>query len=154
MGDNLPPLILGIDPGPEESALVWIRGERIERVENASNHDVARIVKECGETVAIEDFQPYGVRLGHESMATIKWVGIFAYLAGERAVVIARPDVKQHLCNCRTAKDADVRDAIIHRYGCTSKTARGTKKEPGPLYSVSGHAWAALAVALVALDRM
>jgi len=35
-------------------------------------------------------------------------------------------------------------------YGGTRDAAVGTKKTPGPLYGVSGHAWQALAVAVVA----
>lgn len=145
-------MILGIDPGPTESSVVWLENGKVVRAADEPNEVVAHRVEHGTEIVAIEDFVPYGIRLGHESMATLKWVGIFSWLAGSRAVVIPRPDVKQRMCDCRTAKDADVRDAIIHRYAATAKEAKGTKKQPGPLYGIQGHRWAALAVALVAAE--
>jgi hypothetical protein len=49
--------------------------------------------------------------------------------------------------------DKHVRQAILDRFPGTGggKTPQiGTKKQPGPLYGVKGHMWAALAVALTA----
>jgi hypothetical protein len=45
------------------------------------------------------------------------------------------------------AKDANIRQALIDRFG-----AVGTKKMPGPLFGVSSHYWAALAVAVYAAE--
>jgi len=38
---------------------------------------------------------------------------------------------------------------LIDRYGTTRAAAVGNKKTPGPLYGISGHKWAALAVGVV-----
>jgi hypothetical protein len=46
------------------------------------------------------------------------------------------------------AKDANIRQALIDKLG-----AVGTKKAPGPLYGISGHLWAALAVADYAINN-
>lgn len=55
------------------------------------------------------------------------------------------------LCKSTRAKDKNVRQAIIDIYPASGggKTPQiGTKKEPGPLYGVSGDAWSAIAVGL------
>jgi len=151
--------IIGIDPGPATSGWVEINtaGQVVAATEYA-NDDVCRKLFEYnpGDLIAIEDFTPYGKSLGQESMATIKWVGEFRQFCkhdGLHYIEIPRPEVKLHHCDCRTAKDSDVRDAMIHRYGPGKDCAIGLKKSPGPLYGIKTHLWPALAVALVALDR-
>ena len=146
--------IVGIDPGPDNSAAVVLDedGRVCELLEFTNEEMVDAILVQDGWNVAIEDFVPYGKSLSHESMATKRWMGIFWYLSG--AVLIPRPDIKEHLCDTRTAKDADVRDALIHRYGANRKGAIGTLKTPGPLYGVKGHLWAALAVAVTHYDGL
>lgn len=150
-------MIYAIDPGPERSGIVQIDGVGLpHEATESNNHDLCDWLKMVfGGTVAIEDFTPYGQRLGHESIATIKWIGRFIEAATESNVVeIPRPDVKLHLCGVRTAKDADVRDALIHRFGPGRERAVGTKKAQGPLYGIKTHLWAALAVGITAYDRI
>ncbi len=47
-------------------------------------------------------------------------------------------------------RDSLVRQRLIEIHGGDRASAVGTKKQPGPLYGVSSHAWQALAVAVVA----
>lgn len=149
--------VIGIDPGPEKSGLVHIEDGKI-LAADWDNKQLAVSLPEWVVPVAIEDFTPYGKSLGHESMTTIKWIGVFAWQCrqspGGEPLVIPRPEIKLHLCGIRTAKDADVRDALIHRFGPGKEKAIGTKKNPGPLYGVTGHMWSALAVAVTAMDRL
>jgi hypothetical protein len=49
------------------------------------------------------------------------------------------------------AKDANIRQAILDRFGGKEK-AIGKKANPGPLYGVKSHLWSALAVALYISD--
>ena len=49
--------------------------------------------------------------------------------------------MKLQLCRDSRAKDANIRQALIDRYG-----GPGAIKKGGPLYKVSKDAWAALAV--------
>ena len=60
--------------------------------------------------------------------------------------------MKLNLCGNPRAKDANIRQAIIDRFGGKA-AAIGTKKNPGPLYGVSGDVWAAIAVGLTWQDR-
>ena len=63
---------------------------------------------------------------------------------------IGRKAVKIHLCGSMRAKDPNIRQALIDRYGGSS--AIGRKATPGPLYGVAGDVWAALAVAVTHAD--
>ncbi len=152
-------MIIGIDPGPDKSGVVTIndRGELL-HADNMENAAVCGLINSLTPTyrVAMEDFTPYGQRLGYESIATIKWLGEFRRCCKVVAVLwseIERPAVKLHLCGVKTATDADVRDALIHRYGPGKDRAIGKKRTPGPLYGINSHLWPALAVAVTALDR-
>ena len=146
---------IGIDPGPEESAVVAITetGEVVRKGQYVENTGMEARLKglrcELKATcrIAVEDFAPYGKHLGQESMATIRWIGVFEYVC--HAKRIDRPTIKLALCDVRSAKDSDVRDALVHKYGPGKATAVGRKATPGPLYGITGHLWPALAVAVV-----
>jgi len=60
--------------------------------------------------------------------------------------------VKLHLTQTRRAKDANIRQALIDRYGPGKALAVGLKATPGPLYGLTGDCWSALAVAVTAAD--
>ena len=90
--------------------------------------------------------------VGKDVFETCLWIGRFIQCAGaDRVRLVYRKDVKLHICNHPRAKDANIRAAIIDRYGGKAE-AVGTKKSPGPLYAVKSHAWAALAVAITATE--
>jgi hypothetical protein len=88
---------------------------------------------------------------------TVWWTGRFAetwYAAGNgEPVAVYRKDVKLHLCGSPRAKDPNIRQALIDRWGGKA-AAIGNAKNPGPLYGVKSHAWAALAVAVYVNDEM
>ena len=67
-----------------------------------------------------------------------------------------RLDVKLHLCKDSRAKDANIRQALLDRFPATGggKTPQiGTKAQPGPLYGIKSHLWAALGVAVTFADK-
>ena len=69
---------------------------------------------------------------------------------------VYRKDVKLHLCGSSRAKDPSVRAALIDLYpasGGGKCPQIGTKRQPGPLFGVSSHAWPALGVAVLAQSR-
>ncbi len=69
----------------------------------------------------------------------------------DRVARIKRLEVKIHLCHDSRAKDANIRQAILDRFGGKEK-AIGRMATPGPLMGVSGDLWAALAVAITFWD--
>lgn len=101
--------------------------------------------------VAVERVRPYGMRVGTNVMDTCEWSGAF-YHSRANTVWVTRMDVKMHICHDSRAKDADIRQALIDRYGGDRQTAVGTKKNPGPLYGFKKDMWSALAVALTAAE--
>lgn len=146
-------MIIGIDPGPTESAVVVLDGDIVVRHYELPNGGLAAQLANDPYLVAIEDFVGYGKSIAWESIETIKWIGIFRHVA-PRAIEVSRPEVKLHLCGVKAVGDPAVADALCRRWGPGRKAAVGTKKAPGPLYGIKGHLWAALAVAVTAADNL
>jgi len=145
--------IFAIDPGTEQSGLViMVDG----RVTSAGIHANAEVLDElrihASTPVAIEMIASYGMAVGKEVFETCLWIGRFLQVAGaDRVRLVYRKDVKLHLCGTPRAKDANIRQALIDKWGGKA-AAVGTSKKPGPLYGVKSHAWAALGVAVTALE--
>jgi hypothetical protein len=102
--------------------------------------------------LAVEMFSSYGMPVGAEVFEACVWVGRFIERWGGEYRLIYRTDVKLHLTNQRRAKDANVRQALIDRYGPGKDRAIGRKASPGPLYGLTGDCWSALAVAVTAAE--
>jgi hypothetical protein len=143
--------LLAIDPGNEASAwLIYQQGIVREHGYDdnlkllASLYDMTDI--EC---MAIEGIASYGMPVGAEVFQTCIWIGRFIERWDKPHTLVYRKDVKLHLCGSTRAKDSNVRQAIIDRYGGKAN-AIGNVKAKGPLYGVKSHAWSALAVAITA----
>lgn len=147
-------MIIGIDPGTDVSGVVlW---DDVARKVVLAHPDLANaevraflVEKWAGHRIAVEWIQAMGMPVGQEVFLTCRAVGRLEEIAAQRGQAIeyiTRPTVKTRLCGHPRAKDPNVRAALIDRLGPV-----GTKKQPGPLYGVSSHAWSALAVA-IAID--
>src|SRR5258707_8466005 len=92
-----------------------------------------------------------GMAVGQETFTTVWWAGRFheAWPNAQRYQLPRRP-VKLHLCNSMRATDANIRAALIDRFG--GSEAIGLKRSPGPLYGLKGHEFAALAIAITWLE--
>lgn len=142
--------MIAIDPGPAQSAWVQYEGSQVLAAGIDSNDDVLRRIDcEWGadEALVIEMIASYGMPVGREVFETCVWIGRFMEAAGG-ADLVYRKDVKMHLCGSTRAKDANIRQALIDRFGPGKERAIGTKKVPGPLYGFKADMWAALAVAV------
>ena len=156
--------VVAIDPGYRESAWVTFDGRRIVAHGIQPNADLlARFSAPFGirtfgllhepMTLVLEQIESFGMAVGREIFETVFWTGRL-YEAGFRVATrterMTRRAVKLHLCHSSQAKDANVRQVLIDRFGGSS--AKGTKKSPGPLYGISSHEWAALAIAVTWWD--
>ena len=150
-------MTLAIDPGPVRSALVlydakaglcshylqpneWVLG--FLRVYNAAADDV----------LVIEQIASYGMAVGAETFETCVWTGRFWQQWAHRGYAVERLTrlaVKLHLTGQPRAKDANVRQALVDRFGGPAALKKG-----GPLYKVTGDSWSALAVAVTWADRL
>ena len=147
--------ILAIDPGTVRSA--WVEYDpswcRVSDFGIDPNQIMRVIVADwTGDgPVVIEKIESYGMAVGAEIFETVFWTGRFAEAAFPRPVFrLPRRDVKLHLCGDTRAKDPNIRQALLDRFG--GKSATGTKKAPGPLYGIHADLWAALAVAVTYAD--
>ena len=150
-------MIVAIDPGPTQSTFVVLAGTEIRFSWMGSNTDALDMLPlwipatSPRPIAAIEWYESFAMRVGSEVFDTVYWIGRFDQEFGP-LLRIGRKELKIHLCGTSAANDADVRAALIARYG-GKKTAIGNKKEPGPLYGIKGHLWSALAVAVTANDK-
>lgn len=141
--------ILAIDPGTTESGWCLLEDKRVRQSGVLANTVVRGLYAMQHDVLAIEMVASYGMPVGREVFETCVWVGRFqqAWRSPDAVRLIYRRDVKLHLCGQPRAKDPHIRQALIDKLGPV-----GTKKHPGPLYGVKSHAWAAVAVAVTALE--
>ncbi len=144
--------VLAIDPGNEQSA--WCRYDGRKPVEFAKQDNASLLVALRTRPtlelhVAIEYMAPRGMPMSQESMDTQFFAGrcIEAVTRYARWTPINRHEVKLHICGQARAKDSNIRQALIDRWGGKEK-AIGRKKNPGPLYGISADVWSALAIAV------
>ncbi len=146
-------MILAIDPGPEKSAFVLYDGRVVAKdiVRNGYLLEAIKSEEQAGQLV-VEMIASYGMPVGAEVFETCVWIGRFIEANNGDHAKVYRKDVKLHLCGSPRAKDPNIRQALIDRFG--GDNAIGTKKAPGPLYGFKADMWAALAVAVTYADTV
>jgi len=150
--EQVAPTIFAIDPGTAKSGWVlYVDGQVVESGVD-QNEVVLQMVQRYGHystVLAVEMIASYGMTVGRETFETVLWIGRYCQKwldsLGGKCLKVYRQEAKRCVCRTHKASDADVRAALITRLGEV-----GTKKQPGPLYGVKSHAWAALAVAVTA----
>jgi hypothetical protein len=147
--------VIAIDPGPEQSAYVWLVNGRAVVYGKVDNHDLLAhlALDTSGAPLVIEKVASFGMPVGAEVFETVYWSGRFAQAWRGPVERITRHEIKMHFCHSARANDSTIRQAILDRFGGKER-AIGRKASPGPLYGVSGDVWSALAVALCYADRM
>ena len=160
--------VIAVDPGPETSALLeWFPerghiGLKETSFRNEALCDLLEAYKplqlngSIRTELVVEKVVNYGMIVGAEVFETVFWSGRFCESwqrgTGLPYHRLPRMDVKMHLCHDSRAKDKNIRQALIDRFGPGKEKAIGLKYSPGPLYGVSGHCWAALALAVTWAD--
>lgn len=144
-------MILAIDPGNEQSAYVLYDGDRPRAFDKLANDRMLGIAAAHRCPIVVEMIASYGMPVGREVFETCVWIGRFVERHGGPHSLLYRRDVKLHLCGQARAKDANIRQALIDRYGGKDK-AIGRKATPGPLFGITADVWAALAVAVTWSD--
>lgn len=149
-------IVFAVDPGTTTSAWVCWDGQRVRTHGTEANEFVLLMLKDpfpSPTMVVFEQIESMGMAVGKEVFETVFWTGRFYEAVLGPRDRLTRRAVKLHLCETMQAKDANIRQAILDRFGATKAAAVGTKAQPGPLYGVTGHEWAALAVALTWYDQ-
>ena len=160
-------IILSIDPGNEESAycLYSIKTNSLDvdlsethkilEFGKIKNEDLIKYVRE--ETfegnyigydyIVIEGIISYGMPIGKTTLHTKFFVGRLFQLALSKVeenniFIISRKEVLLHHCGSVRAKDSNLRQALIDKFG-----EPGTKKSPGFTYGISKDVWSAFGIA-------
>jgi len=102
-----------------------------------------------GDVLVVEQIASYGMAVGAEVFLTCFESGRFVEAWGREFAMLTRLAVKLHLTGQPRAKDANVRQALVDRFGGPAALKKG-----GPLYKVAGDSWSALAVACAWADRL
>lgn len=148
-------MILAIDPGNVESAYVLVEDDLSRvvekgKVENFELVDIILRIKDehsSLEHIAIEMIASYGMAVGKTVFETCVWIGRFAQLIrvefGVEPEFIYRSEEKMCLCHSMKAKDSNIRQSLVDRFGEV-----GTKKNPGYFYGFKKDIWSAMAVAV------
>lgn len=153
--------VIAIDPGNEQSAWCELKEglpvahskEPNAEVLHSLRYAQALRVWPRDALLAVEMIASYGMAVGREVFETCLWVGRFLEAwesRGGQTVLVYRKEVKLHHCESMRATDANIRAALIDRYGPGKEKAIGKKNARGPLYGLKGDEWSALAVALKA----
>lgn len=150
-------LILAIDPGPKKGGVVlWdSEAQAVVSADVAPNTELLDVVSAVpADVFAFEMIASYGMAVGRDTFETLVWSGRLVQRWTDMPCIAPRPvlrvyrqDAKRCVLRTHKGSDSDVRSALIDRIGHV-----GTRKNPGPLYGVTSHAWAALAVAVTAQD--
>lgn len=143
--------LLALDPGTTHTAaLTWCTSsESVISSAIFPNEELIKLLEvPFTDILYIEMVACYGMPVGREVFETVLWIGRFQERWSKESELVYRRDIKIHLCNSARAKDGNIRQSLIDRYG-----EPGTKKAPGKLYGIKSHLWAALAVAVYASDK-
>lgn len=155
-------MILAIDPGNIESAYVILDKDlkpiEFGKVQNEELLDDLfwdRFHRRCMEAtdemidyLAIEMIASYGMAVGKEVFDTCVWIGRFIQEANVKEIkLVYRKEVKMNLCQTMKAKDSNIRQALIDRFGEV-----GTKKNPGWFHGFKSDIWQAYAVGVTYND--
>jgi len=120
-------VIIAIDPGDKQSAFVVWDGEQVCDKGIVENHVLLKRLRDEHKYAVmsiIEMVASYGMPVGKNVFDTCVWIGRFIE-ASFYHTLIYRKDVKMHICGSMRAKDSNIRQALIDRFG-----KPGTIKKP------------------------
>lgn len=104
--------------------------------------------------IAIEMISHYGKNIcpGKEVFDTCVWIGRFTQVFADvyksnEVYYIPRPVVKEAICGTRTAKDKNIRRALIDTFAQFDyRTGKGTSKNPDFFYGFKDDNWQSFAL--------
>lgn len=144
--------ILAIDSGNVESGYCLIDSETYKPLEfgKIDNTQMLFKIKELNyDKIILEMVASYGMAVGASVFETCVWIGRFIQARKcPDFEYIYRKEEKINLCGSMKAKDSNIRQALIDRFGEV-----GTKKNQGFFYGFKKDIWAAFAVGVTWLDK-
>lgn len=151
-------MLLAVDPGNEKSAFSIIDEQTYKPIESnkVENEKLIQLLPIFIEgykikTCAIELVTSYGMPVGKPVFDTCIYIGRLTQVCIANNVeyhYIPRMAVKMNICKDSRAKDSNIRQALINRFGEV-----GTKKNPGFFYGFKEDIWSAFAIGVTYLDK-
>lgn len=122
--------IIAIDPGSEQSAIIcWNTvTQKVTEKNIIPNDDLLNKLRRRSrlstsyDIIVIEGIASYGMPVGKTIFETCYFIGRIMEIA-IRYEIVYRKDVKLHFCGTARAKDSNIRQVLIDRFG-----KPGTKK--------------------------
>jgi len=147
-------MLLAIDPGDKQSAYVIMDEYKPIDFDIIPNAQLLERFYAEGyafyDHFAIEMIASYGMPVGKEIFDTVFWIGRFWEASDSpRKKLVYRKDEKMNLCGSMRAKDANIRQALIDRFGIVGK-----KKTPGWFYGFKADIWQCYACGVTYLDAL
>lgn len=154
--------ILALDPGSTETGVVLLdAAPPAQPLQHGTypNADVLEFITGYLYDALVIESVPavYGRDALPDLCEAIRWEGRYIERAAARGrgpCLVPRAKVKAALCGAANVKDSAIRAELIYRWGGNEKLVVGTKKAPGPLHGFAGDDWAALAIAVWALENV
>lgn len=152
--------VMAVDPGeyhsPDGHGYAVLRGKpgkmHLWKQGCGSREDVLRVKREVAAAelnlaLVVEQLTAFGPS-SPALFNTAESIGAYRMAWGS-FLEVKRPEVKAHWLGRSNGKDSEIWGAMQERFG-----QAGSKREPGVLYGVKGHARAALALAVLAADQL
>lgn len=144
--------ILAIDSGNVESGYCLIDSETYKPLEFGKIDNTQMLMKVIElnyDYLILEMIASYGMPVGASVFDTCVWIGRFIQARNCADYdYIYRKEEKMNICGSMKAKDSNIRQALIDRFGEV-----GTKKAKGWFYGFKKDIWAAYAVGITWLDK-
>lgn len=114
--------ILGVDPGPTESAFALVSDDqRVLQADKVGNDAlIDRIRKDPPAHVVVESMQSYGAPVGRSTFETCYQVGRILQACQDLGIpctLIPRPEYSRRICGVGKVNDAVLRQALLLRFG-------------------------------------
>jgi len=150
--ENAKSKILGIDPGPSQSAyVVWdTKTQQIVDHEQSDNITFRKNIIWLRDDIepdicVIEGMAFYGKVMNGESFDTLMFIGRLREIFADNHELVYFPDIAYHFCNSRRGiKSSHINAVLANRFG-----GKGTKKNKGKLFGIKEHVWSALACCIL-----
>lgn len=142
--------ILAIDPAPNQSGYCIIDSDNYKPITFGKVDNLYLLEVVYGgeyDFMAIEMIGNMGMSVGASVFETCVWIGRFIEASKKDYKYIYRREEKMNLCGSMRAKDANIRQALIDRFGEV-----GTKNNQGWFYGFKGDVWSAYAVGITYID--
>lgn len=144
--------ILAIDAGNIESGYCLIEKGTYKPIEFGKINNeqmLMKVIELKYDKLILEMVASYGMPVGASIFETCVWIGRFIQARNcPDYEYIYRKEEKMNLCYSMKAKDSNIRQALIDRFGEV-----GTKNNKGFFYGFKKDIWSAFAVGCTYLDK-